>query len=228
MKANSEIIKEYFEYLKEKEFPCIAAKAALGRQNIKCIVADHMACPKDDEQILKFLYSFVEEYRGSKEFYHSAAIIFRQPEFFSEEIFDSAMWLRLQALADLDAQNYNYDKRVNPDPSSPQFSFSIKEEGFYIIGLHSLSNRLSRRFTYPTLVFNPHHQFEELRQTTKYEVMKQSVRKRDIAFSGSVNPMLHDFGESSEVYQYSGRKYDENWLCPLKINHAEPEYNSPT
>jgi FPC/CPF motif-containing protein YcgG len=55
--------------------------------------------------------------------------------------------------------------------------------------------------------------------------MKNTVRKRDIAFSGSVNPMLQDFGESSEVYQYSGRKYDDSWQCPLKITHAETKHN---
>ena len=60
----------------------------------------------------------------------------------------------------------------------------------------------------------------------KYEKMKHVVRKRDIAFSGSINPMLKDFGEVSEIYQYSGRKYDDTWRCPLKINHAAIERNT--
>ena len=81
---------------------------------------------------------------------------------------------------------------------------------------------------YPALVFKPHAQIEELRKTGKYGTMKGVVRKRDIFFSGSVNPMLEDFGVASEVYQYSGRKYDDTWQCPLKINHAEPEHNSAT
>ncbi|MBA3674464.1 MAG: YqcI/YcgG family protein, partial [Chitinophagaceae bacterium] len=97
---------------------------------------------------------------------------------------------------------------------------------FYIIGLHTASSRQARQFKYPTLVFNPHAQFEQLKETAKYDMMKNAVRKRDIAFSGSVNPMLQDFGESSEAYQYSGRKYDESWQCPLKITHAETKHNS--
>lgn len=40
-----------------------------------------------------------------------------------------------------------------------------------------------------------------------------------MAYSGSINPMLEDFGTSSEVYQYSGRKYDAEWRCPLKFNN---------
>ncbi|MEO6328888.1 MAG: guanitoxin biosynthesis heme-dependent pre-guanitoxin N-hydroxylase GntA [Ginsengibacter sp.] len=220
-----DITSEYFTYLKNREFPCIAAKAALARQQVKCMVSDHMACPKDDKFILQFLYDFVNEYRETKNFYQSAAVIFKGPLAISEELFDELLWQRLQALADLDAKNYPFDNRVNNAPSSPHFSFSIKEEALYIIGLHPNSSRQSRRFTYPSLIFNPHAQFEVLREINKFEVMKNVVRKRDIAYSGSVNPMLEDFGTSSEVYQYSGRKYDDSWQCPLKINHAKAKSN---
>ena len=220
------IIKEYMEYLKAKQFPCIGAKATLARQQIKCMVAGNMTCSKDDHAILKFLYAFVYEYRNSNNFYHSAAIIFTAPEFMNERTFDELLWQRLQALTDLDAKNYSYDKRVEDDPSSAKFSFSLKEEAFYIIGLHAKSSRRARQFRYPVLVFNPHIQFEQLRKTNKYESIKNVVRKRDIAWSGSVNPMLEDFGKSSEVYQYSGRQYDHTWQCPLKINHAPTENNS--
>lgn len=219
-------IEEYLAYLKNKEFPCIAARAAAAKQQVKCMVAGHMACPKDDHIILQFLYEFVDEYRNSNGFYHSAAIIFKEPCFYNEEMFDGLLWQRLQSLADLDAQNYDYDIRVEADPSSANFSFSLKEEALYIIGLHPASSRPTRRFMYPALVFNPHAQFEKLRQSDIYEKMKKVVRKRDIAYSGSVNPMLKDFGESSEVYQYSGREYDDTWKCPLKVNHGEIKYNS--
>jgi len=219
-------VEKYLSFLENKEFPCIAAKAALSRQQVKCMVAGNMACPKDDAEILQFLYESVDVYRNSKEFYHTATIIFSGPQINDEEMFDALLWQRLQALQMLDAENYSYDDRVHADPSSAKFSFSIKEEAFYIIGLHPASSRQARRFAYPALVFNPHEQFEELRATTKYDVMKNVVRKRDIAFSGSINPMLKDFGESSEVYQYSGREYDKTWQCPIKITHAEAKHNS--
>ncbi len=168
----------------------------------------------------------MDEYRRSKDFYHTAAIIFTGPQIYNEEMFDTFLWQRLQALEILDAKTYTYDSRVEADPSSAKFSFSIKEEAFYIIGLHTASSRQARQFKYPTLVFNPHAQFEQLKETAKYDMMKNAVRKRDIVFSGSVNPMLQDFGESSEAFQYSGRKYDESWQCPLKITHAETKHNS--
>jgi FPC/CPF motif-containing protein YcgG len=225
MKMEDQIINEYLAYLKAKQFPCIGAKATLAREQIKCLAADNMACPKDDNAILKFLYAFTDDYRRANNFYHSAAIIFKGPVLLEEKMFDELLWQRLQALANLDAENYGYDKRVDSNPSSVNFSFSLKEEAFYIIGLHAASTRRARQFRYPTLVFNPHAQFEYLRQTKKYEPMKNIIRKRDVAYSGSVNPMVEDFGKSSEVYQYSGQQYDDSWQCPLKINHAAIKHN---
>lgn len=218
---DNSVITEYLTHLNDKQFPCVAAREAVARQQVKCFVADNIACPKDDMEILKFLYSFVDEVRSEAGFFYSAAIIFKDAGFYPEELFDKFLWKRLQSLADLDALNFGYDARVDNDPSSAKFSFSLKEEAFYVIGLHANSSRPSRRFKYPVLVFNPHAQFEELRKTTSYQKMQNIVRKRDIAYSGSINPMLKNFGESSEVYQYSGKEYDKEWQCPLKINHAK-------
>jgi FPC/CPF motif-containing protein YcgG len=220
------ILEEFHDYITAKAYPCVAARAAMSREHIACMVADHMACPKDDRHILHFLYHFVDGFRRATTAFHSAAIIFKGPEMHSEEIFDTFLWQRLQSLAQLDAENFVHDKRVNDDPLSPDFSFSLAEEAFFIIGLHAASSRLSRQFKYPTLVFNPHAQFEQLRKTGRYENMKNIVRQRDIVYSGSINPMLADFGKSSEVYQYSGRQYDREWQCPLKVNHAELKHHS--
>ncbi|MEO6407110.1 MAG: guanitoxin biosynthesis heme-dependent pre-guanitoxin N-hydroxylase GntA [Ferruginibacter sp.] len=222
------IIEEYFSHLRNRSFPCVAAREAVSRDKVTCFVADHLACPYNDDQILQFLYAFVDDYRASNNLYSSVAIIFKGPVEINEDMFDTFLWNRLQAIADLDADNYFFDKRVSPDPNASTFSFSIKEEAFYIIGLHAGSSRPSRRFKYPVLVFNPHEQFEKLRETPAYDKMKNIVRKRDITFSGSVNPMLEDFGNASETFQYSGRKNDKQWQCPLKIKHATTDNNSIT
>lgn len=220
------VFAEYKEYINNKEFACVAAKAALARQQIQCMVAGHMACPKDDTAILKFMYDFIDTYRSSTELYHSAVVVFEPSGITNEEGFDALLWQRLQSLSRLDAEAYGYDKRVEANPDSPKFSFSLKEESFFIIGLHPNSSRAVRQFKYPALVFNPHQQFEQLKETHKYDSLKKVVRKRDLSVSGSVNPMLEDFGEASEVYQYSGRQYDNQWKCPLKIYHAKPANNS--
>jgi FPC/CPF motif-containing protein YcgG len=217
---NISIVEAYKDFIGSKSFPCVAARSALASQHIKCMVANDMACIKDDKDILSFLYSFVDEYRIAKKSFYSAAIIFKTPQPTTEELFDGLLWQRLQALINLDAENYAWDQRVSSNPASADFSFSLKEEAFFIIGLHPASSRTSRRFNWPAIVFNPHAEFEKLRATNHYQTMKRTVRKRDVAYSGSVNPMLMDFGQASEVRQYSGRKYDEDWECPLKVTQV--------
>lgn len=213
--------KDYFDFINTKEFPCVAAKTALTWNQIHCLVVDHMACPKDDAAILDFLYEFVDGYRQADKLYHSAAVIFRGPTEPNEAMFEELFWQRMQALANLDAQRYGYDKRVVADPASPEFSFSLKEEAFFVVGLHPGSSRAARQFQHPTLVFNAHDQFEKIRQNGKYDNLRDTIRTRDVAYSGSVNPMLQNFGQASEVYQYTGKVYDDAWKCPFLSPHVQ-------
>jgi FPC/CPF motif-containing protein YcgG len=215
-------VREYFDFISTKEFPCVAAKTALTWQQIHCLVVDHLACPKDDAAILEFIYDFVDAYRASEKLYHSAAIIFRGPTVPNEAMFEELFWQRLQSLANLDAQHYGQDPRVTADPNSPEFSFSLKEEAFFVVGLHPGSPRVARQFKYPTLVFNAHAQFEQIRSNGRYDSLRDTIRTRDVAYSGSVNPMLQNFGTASEVYQYTGKVYDDAWKCPfLNPHHAQ-------
>jgi FPC/CPF motif-containing protein YcgG len=224
--SKEDIIRQYLAFISAREFPCVAAREAASRLQVACMVASHMGCPADDGRIFEFLYDFIDAFRKEKGLFHSAAIIFCAPDLPTEQAFDALMWQRLQSLSDRDAGRFAYDKRVSADPLAGNFSFSIKEEAFFIIGLHPQSSRPTRRFRYPVLVFNPHAQFEKLRESGRYEKMRDIVRKRDIAYSGSVNPMLDDFGQSSEVFQYSGRQYAPGWVCPLKINHGSSQHYS--
>ncbi|MCW3116834.1 MAG: hypothetical protein JWM28_916 [Chitinophagaceae bacterium] len=162
----------------------------------------------------------MDEYRQSSDLYYSAVVIFKAPVDLDEDKFETMFWSRLQAISDLDSREYPYDQRVKHDPAAVDFSFSLKEEAFYLIGLHPGSSRPGRRFSHPAIVFNPHSQFDRLREMNKYETMKQFIRNRDIRYSGSVNPMLADFGETSEAIQYTGRQYDQDWKCPFISQHG--------
>ncbi len=222
-----EIIEKFLAYIHRSDFPCIAARSAVANEGLQCLVVNHMACPHHDHEVLKFLYRFVDEFRLDPHGYQSAAVIYELPEISSEEVFEELLWKRLQGIVDLDSLHHGYDPRVDSDPISPHFSFSIKGEACFIIGLHPASARAARHFSHPVLVFNPHAQFVKLRDEDKYEQMKEVIRKRDMAYSGSYNPMLRDFGESSEVLQYSGSQHNDEWVCPLKINH-EPDTDHPS
>ena len=214
-KSDESIEQQYREYLDDKRFPCIGAKAALSRNHIKSIVLPHMACPSHDMEILQFIYNYVDQYRASTDLYHSAAVIFKGPLNVTENNFDELLWERLHSLSALDKKNFQHDSRVDSDPASARYSFSLKGEAFFIVGLHAASSRRARQFKYPALIFNPHAEFEKLRAANRFIKMREVVRKRDVAYSGSINPMLNDFNQTSEVYQYSGRQYPTDWICPL-------------
>lgn len=221
-----DILEAFHSFINDDAYPCVAARAALSRNNISCMIADHIDCPKEDHHILQFMYQFIGEFRTSGKSLHSAAVIFREPERVTEESFETSLWERLQSLSSMDARNYSYDARVDSHPMAPGFSYSLGEEAFFVIGLHPGSSRPSRRFKYPAIVFNPHAQFEELRKANRYEKMKSIVRKRDMLYSNSINPMLADFGEISEAFQYSGKNYSREWKCPLNITHAATKDHS--
>ncbi len=109
-----------------------------------------------------------------------------------------------------------WDRRVSCDPASPGFSFSLRGNAFFVIGLHPNASRLSRRYFRPALVFNLHEQFEALRRKGGYERMRDVIRKRDAALCGSANPVLRNFRERSEARQYSGRAVPDDWRCPFR------------
>jgi len=221
-----EITRQFYLFIKDKLFPCVGAKAALARGHISCMVANHMACPEDDPAILQFIYQFIGAYRQSGDLFHSAAVIFKEPVCVAENVFDRLLWQRLQSLADADRENYAYDSRVSADPCSSEFSFSLGEEAFFVIGMHPSSGREARAFSRPAIIFNPHNQFEKLKESEQFEKMKAVVRKRDLLFSGSVNPMLDDYGKRSEARQYSGRQYNNQWQCPLKKVNGKSNNNT--
>ena len=67
----------------------------------------------------------------------------------------------------------------------------------------------------PTIVFNLHEQFVELRATGKFDGVRDKVQARDEQLQGTVNPMSADFGARSEAAQYSGRAVEREWVCPF-------------
>jgi FPC/CPF motif-containing protein YcgG len=199
------------DLISEQSYPCIMAKKVSQLDNIHYLEGDDLQDISTNKikKILSNLYFQIDEISNSNNEYHSIIIDFKKTQVESEIQFEILLWDYLQALHDEDAKTYHWNKAVDKDPNSDFFSFSIKEEAFYIIGMHPKSSRAPRRSKYPALVFNRHSLFQKFKET---------IRKRDIIFSGDLNPMVQDFGGSSEVLQYSGRAVDqEKWTCPLNV-----------
>jgi FPC/CPF motif-containing protein YcgG len=139
----------------------------------------------------------------------------------TELAFEARLWAQLQRLHEHDDPRAEWDKSVSDDGDDPMFSFSFGGLAYFIVGLHAYSSRVSRSFRWPALVFNPHSQFGRLRGEGRFTRIQQTIREREIAVQGSLNPNLADFGERSEARQYSGREVEQDWRCPFHRSGAQ-------
>ena len=223
--SDEEIKSRFAAFVADPEFPCLGAKAALNAGSDVISIYDSLASARSSSRLARELKDFLHcELRRTSN-YATFVAIFRQPQSVHEEEFEQLLWSQLQQLHEIDSARYAWDKSVAADPSDPHFSFSFASQALYVVGLHGGSSRQARRFPWPTLVFNPHEQFEQLRHDGKWRRMQATIRSRDLALQGSVNPMLSDFGERSEARQYSGRRVDETWRPPFRVS-AGPDRES--
>ncbi len=215
------------EFVMQPEFPCVGARAAFNSGSYEVALYDALGSPSATAALARDLYEWTRSELRFRSEYATFVAVFRQPEpeAMKEGIFEQRMWQQLSSLNALDAREFSWDSEVRSDPADPQFSFSFAGQALYVIGLHEHSSRLARQFPWPAMVFNPHEQFERLRADGKWKRMQQTIRERDVQLQGSINPMLSDFGESSEARQYSGRAVEENWQAPFTA--AKPAGKCP-
>lgn len=189
-------------FINDKSFPCIMAKAVMKTGHINI----HSGPVLDPESFLEEMYPFIERSKKVPQKLHSFILVLEDKSI-SFEGFEKMFWNFLREINLLDKLKYPHDKRVSKNPQDENFSFSLMEEAFFILMLHPQSPRFARRFTYPAIVFNPHVQFEKLRMKGIFKKVRDIIRSRDVILQGSVNPMLSDFGEKSEIFQYTGKTY---------------------
>ena len=217
--GDEEIKSRFAAFVADAAFPCLGAKAAFNSGSDAVAIYDSLGSIQSSLELADELERFLHSELRQTSNYATFVAIFRQPQSSGEARFEQLLWSQLQQLHQIDTAHYGWDKNVGSDPSDPHFSFSFAGQALYVVGLHGNSSRQARRFPWPTLVFNPHEQFEQLRHDGKWRRMQEAIRTRDIALQGSVNPMLSDFGERSEARQYSGRRVEETWQPPF---HASP------
>ena len=215
--AHHPLAQSFRDFIQDPAFPCVGAKSALSRDQLRIVVARDITSGWDDLRIYPALLAFVSRYKREPGPFRSFAVVFETPTSLTEPAFERHLWARLQSLSDKDAWlGLPYDARVAAHPDDPQFSLSFGGEGFFVVGLHPNASRKARRFEAPALVFNLHDQFEQLRAEGRYDKLRERIVERDVRYSGSANPMLAIHGEASEARQYSGRAVDETWTCPLQ------------
>lgn len=210
------------KFVTEQEFPCLGARAAFNSESYVLATYDELGSEEATAKLARDLFEFTRsEIRKTSE-YATFVAVFRTPQASDETQFERILWQQLSLLNRVDVDHFDWDPHVQSDPTDPQFSFSFAGQALYVIGLHARSSRLARQFPFPTLVFNPHEQFERLRADGKWRRMQQTIRDRDVALQGSVNPMLSDFGDATEARQYAGRAVEADWQAPFEPVKTAP------
>ena len=203
-------------FITDRTFPCVGAKAALQRDGMRFIVARDFRSAWDDLRILPALLGLAKSYRAEPEMFQSLVVLFEAGAPDDERSFEQGLWSRLQSLSDKDEWlGQRADPRVAHDPEDPHFAMSFGGEAFFVVGLHPRASRPARRFSTPAMVFNLHDQFTTLRAEGRYDKLRASILGRDLAVTGSKNPMLSEHGDVSAARQYSGRAVEEGWRCPF-------------
>jgi FPC/CPF motif-containing protein YcgG len=211
----SAVIGAFRGFVLNPQFVCVAAKSAVHHETYRLGIYDRLASPEATAGLSRDLYEFLCETEPIDSEFTTFVATFKEPTDLDEAAFEKLLWRQLQMLHDRDAPLHDWDPAVSSNPDDPHFSFSFAGHAFFIVGLHPGSARLARQFPWPTLVFNPHAQFERLRETGMWEKMKEVVRHRDEELQGDVNPVLTDFGEETEAKQYSGRLIEPDWHPPF-------------
>lgn len=211
----------FLTLVEDPSFPCLGAKGAINSQSYSFATYDRLGSLSSSMLLARALDEFARSEMVRTNDYATLVSVFESPAPVSEKEFERLLWLQLQQLHELDVDQLHWDPSVSADPANARFSFSFAGQAFYVIGMHANSSRLARQFPWPTLIFNPHAQFEKLRSNGHWQRMQARIRERDMALQGSVNPMLSDFGEVSEARQYSGRIVEENWQPDFHV--AQPQ-----
>jgi len=210
---HEQIEEEYRSFIIEKNHPCIMANTVFAMDQYTIHSYEKLGSKTTASLLLNAIEEYIENYDFNGKNFESLIAVFPETSIETELEFENLLWRQLQFIHEKDSAPW--DNKVSDNPQDPNFSFSIKGHAFYIVGMHPKSSRMARRAPYPTMVFNLHAQFEQLREMGAYHKVRDKIRQRDKALQGNVNPVLEDFGKSSEARQYSGRNVGDVWKCPF-------------
>lgn len=207
------IKKKFTNFILEQDHPCMMAQTVFSMDKVDFHVYEDLGSKNTASKILKDLKKYIANYDFESNDFLTFMAVFKGRSAFTEKQFEEVLWKQLDFLHEIDTEAW--DPAVSSDPNHKDFSFSLGGKAFYIVGLHPNSSRIARQSPYPAIAFNLHWQFEKLREMNTYEKVRDKIRERDTELQGNMNPMLEDFGESSEAKQYSGRKVGNEWKCPF-------------
>jgi uncharacterized protein len=197
-------------------FPCLGARAALRTGSYLFNVHLDMNDRQALDGVLADLRYFARVRREMGNLY-TYVVSFVEPRMIpSEMTWDQTVWRFLQGLHDLD--DTRWDPRYSRDPTDADFALSVAGLGQLVVTLYPGASRYTRRFAWPTLIFNPLEQ-DRANFPTDEEFLRfqNMIRDRDERLQGTVNPSLPPTLDDPQAPGFSGAPIDASWTCPLRI-----------
>lgn len=191
------------------QYSCVGAKSAIHRNTYTLRVYD--GAGYETAQLAADLSVFAAALQPDVLSSFVAVWVQQAPP--DDREFERLLWNELVLLHKEDIAPWA--EGYSADLDDPHFAFSFAGRAFFVVGMHPHANRLTRRFAYPAIIFNPHEQFVRLRAHGVFDRMRDVIRQREMALQGSLNPHLSDHGTVSEARQYAGREGND----PLPVPH---------
>ncbi|MQA85037.1 MAG: YqcI/YcgG family protein [Streptosporangiales bacterium] len=213
--TQQQVLAALTEFIRSEQFSCVGAKTAVAGSSL---VHRHYSALGEVSEVGRMyedLRSFAERRVSIDAHFATFAATFDSPRRSDEVTFERLLWRQLQLLHDIDSRWFGWHRDFSPFPEAENFGFCVSGWPFFVVGMHDGASRLSRRFAYPTLVFNSHEQFELLFELGTFQRLRAETRRRELALQGSINPNLVHY-PSQEVRHYAGRVADEDWRCPFQ------------
>src|ERR1700743_1849394 len=86
------LAERFRQFVRDQAFPCVGAKSAVARRQMRFVIARDMRSAWDDLRLYQALLEFAQAYRADRRLFQSFVVIFRQPERISERAFEESLW----------------------------------------------------------------------------------------------------------------------------------------
>lgn len=222
--ASAHVNEDIETFIRSEAFPCAGAKSALSLAQVTVLEAGKFDLPRNNSDLYQALCAFGETIDPAEMPFRTFICVFEAEPVRSEAEFEDLLWQHLQVLHERDvSRGIGWAEGVASDPTSANFNISVNGVPYFVVGLHPGSSRPARQFGRPAMVFNSAEQFDALRADGRYQALQKIIRERELANTGSINPMLRDQGQGAQASQYSGRHVGEDWECPFKYKAAQTD-----
>lgn len=145
-----------------------AFKNSIGKENFVIKFYENLGGIHQRVDLRQDLIKFVDDYLQTRSLFKTFWAIFKDRERMDEDLFERRLWDELSSLTSEQTWERDRDPRFHPNHEGKEFYISLGGKALSVVGLHPHSHRPSRRFPWPTLVFNVYEQLHQKTISSRY------------------------------------------------------------